>query len=107
MYVDISTIRRNGKSYTRYLLRQSYREAGKVKHRTLANLSACSRAEIDAICLALRHKHDLTPLGAVQDQLSLHQGLSVPWARRVPGHWRYGKSSHGSLTRALGSPPCA
>lgn len=77
MYVDISTIRRNGKSYTRYLLRQSYREAGKVKHRTLANLSACSREEIDAICLALRHKHDLTPLGAVHDQLSLHQGLSV------------------------------
>jgi transposase len=77
MYVDISTIRRNGKSYTRSLLRQSYREAGKVKHRTLANLSACSRGEIDAICLALRHKHDLTPLGAVQDQLSLHQGLSV------------------------------
>ncbi len=76
MYVDISTIRRNGKSYTRYLLRQSYREAGKVKHRTLANLSACSKAEIDAICLALRHKHDLTPLGAMQDQLSLHQGLS-------------------------------
>jgi hypothetical protein len=77
MYVDISTIRRNGKSYTRYLLRQSYREAGKVKHRTLANLSACSKAEIDAICLALRHKHDLTPLGAGPDQLSLHQGLSV------------------------------
>ena len=77
MYVDTSTIRRNGKSYTRYLLRQSYREAGKVKHRTLANLSACSREEIDAICLALRHKHDLTPLGAVQDQMALHQGLSI------------------------------
>ncbi len=77
MYVDISTIRRNGKSYTRYLLRQSYREAGKVKHRTLANLSACSREEIDAMCLALRHKHDLTPLGAAQDHLSLHQGLSI------------------------------
>ena len=49
MYVDISTIKHNGKSYTRYLLRQSYREQGKVKHRTLANLSSCSREEIDAI----------------------------------------------------------
>jgi len=77
MYVDISTLRRNGKSYTRYLLRQSYREAGKVKHRTLANLSACSREAIDAMCLALRHKHDLTPLGVAQDQISLHQGLSI------------------------------
>ena len=77
MYVDISTIQRNGKSYTRYLLRQSYREAGKVKHRTLANLSTCSREELEAISLALRHQHNLTPLGAAQDQLSLHQGLSV------------------------------
>jgi len=77
MYVDISTIRRNGKSSTRDLLRQSSREAGKVKHRPLANLSACSTADIDAMCLALRHTHDLTPLGAVQDQLALPQGLSV------------------------------
>lgn len=77
MYVDISTIQRNGKSYTRYLLRQSYREAGKVKHRTLANLSTCSREELEAISLALRHQHNLTPLGAAQDQLSLHHGLSV------------------------------
>jgi transposase len=77
MYVDSSTIQRNGKSYTRYLLRQSYREGGQVKHRTLANLSACSREEIDAMRLALRHKHDLMPLGAAQDNMALYQGLSV------------------------------
>lgn len=77
MYVDISTIKHNGKNYTRYLLRQSYREQGKVKHRTLANLSSCSREEIDAIRLALRHKHDLTHLGAVHDQIRLQQGLSL------------------------------
>jgi hypothetical protein len=39
MYVDISSLRRNGKTYTRYLLRECYREAGKVKHRTIANLT--------------------------------------------------------------------
>lgn len=77
MYVDISTHHRNGKPYTRHLLRQSYREGGKVKHRTLANLSACSREEIAAIRLALRAKHDLTSLTALQDPISLHQGLSV------------------------------
>ena len=77
MYVDSSTVKHNGKSYTRYLLRESYREHGKVKHHTLANLSACSREEIDAIRLALRHKHDLTPLSTVHDYMTLKQGLSI------------------------------
>jgi transposase len=77
MYVDISTVKHNGKSYTRYLLRQSYREQGKVKHRTLANLSSCSQEEIDAIRLALRHQHDLTHLGAAHEHMRLQQGLSI------------------------------
>ena len=56
MYVDASTVRAHGKSYTRYLLRENYRQDGKVKHRTVANLSPCSAEEIAAIRLALRHK---------------------------------------------------
>jgi uncharacterized protein YbjQ (UPF0145 family) len=59
MYVDVSTVRANGKSYTRYLLRENYREDGKVKHRTVANLSSCSPEEIAAIRLALKHKAQL------------------------------------------------
>ena len=77
MYVDISTITRNGKRYTRYLLRESYREQGQVKHRTLANLSTCSLAEIEAIRWALRHKHAFPPVDAAPDHLVLRQGLSV------------------------------
>lgn len=77
MYVDSSTVKHNGKSYTRYLLRESYREQGKVKHRTLANLRSCSREEINALRLALRHKHDLTPLGAMHEHMTLKQGFSV------------------------------
>ena len=42
MYLDRSKITVNGKTYHRVLLRQSYRQEGKVKHRTIANLSACS-----------------------------------------------------------------
>jgi hypothetical protein len=34
MFVDSSTTRLNGNAYPRHLLRESYREAGKVKHRT-------------------------------------------------------------------------
>ena len=78
MYVDTSTVRTpTGKSYTRYLLRKSYRKQGKVKHDTIANLSSCSLAEIEAIRLALRHKQDLTALVSLKDDLRLEQGLSV------------------------------
>ncbi len=51
MYIDISTITKNGRTYRRVLLRESYRENGKVKKRTIANLSACSEKEIAAIKL--------------------------------------------------------
>jgi len=36
MYIDTSTVRIGQKSYTRYLLRESFRDHGKVKHRTIA-----------------------------------------------------------------------
>jgi len=78
MYVDTSTVRTStGKSYTRHLLRESYREEGKVKHRTIANLSSCTPEEIEALRLALSHKHDLSVLVNLKDDLRLEQGLSV------------------------------
>jgi hypothetical protein len=77
MHVDSSSTTVNGKTYRRHLLRQSYREAGKVKHRTIANLSRCSPQEIEAIRLALRHKADLVTMIAGRATLTLRQGLSV------------------------------
>jgi hypothetical protein len=77
MYVDISSLRRNGKTYTRYLLRECYREEGKVKHRTIANLSRCSPQEIEAVRLALQHKQELAALGSIKDAVQLHQGPSI------------------------------
>ena len=78
MYVDSSTVHRpNGKSYTRHLLRSSYREGGKVRHRTVANLSSCSEEEILAIKLALKHKKQLANLGGIDGALSLKQGPIV------------------------------
>ena len=76
MYIDTSHITRGGKTYTRHLLRESYRANGKVLHRTIANVSQCSAAEIEAMRLALRHKEDLEHLGTVQDAVTLKQGLS-------------------------------
>jgi hypothetical protein len=76
MYVDRSTLCARGKTYTRYLLRESYREEGKVKHRTLMNLSRCSPEEITAIELALKHKGDLAELVNVREDMTLRQGRS-------------------------------
>src|SRR5262247_4290606 len=76
MYIDTSHITRGGKTYTRHLLRESYRAHGKVLHRTIANVSHCSAAEIEAMRLALRHKDDLEHLGTIQDAITLKQGVS-------------------------------
>lgn len=51
-----------GKEYVSVLLRQSYREGPKVKHRTLASLTALPAAVIDAIERSLRGER-LVPAG--------------------------------------------
>jgi len=80
MYVDSC---KTGK-YTRHLLRDSFRENGKVKHHTVANLSGCSQEEIQAIRLALKHKGQLESLLSARHaavpadrQVELQQGRSV------------------------------
>jgi transposase len=81
MYLDTGKVRSGNKVYTRVLLRESYREDGKVKHRTIANLSQCSDQEIAAIKLALQHKHDLASWGGpnapLNAPLTLRQGSSI------------------------------
>jgi len=80
IYVDESTSKQNGRIYKRYLLRESYRENGKVKHRTIANISKCTKDEIKALKLALKHKKDLTQVQSaevIKSQVKSKQGLSV------------------------------
>ena len=81
MYLDSSTTKQGDKTYTRHLLRESYREGKKVKHRTIANLSHCSPDEIEAVRLALKHKKHLDELinGNTKsvEGVVLKQGLSV------------------------------
>src|SRR5207249_10520851 len=104
MYIDTSHITRGGKTYTRHLLRESYRANGKVLHRTIANVSHCSAVEIEAIRLALRHKEDLEHLGTIQDTVALKQGLSfgAVWtvyhvARRLGIEKALGTTREGKL----------
>jgi transposase len=77
MFIDDATFTRNGKTYRRVLLRNSYRLNGQVRHDTLANLSHCSDDEIRAIKLALKHKGQLSQLGNLHAEISTQQGLAV------------------------------
>jgi hypothetical protein len=104
MYIDTSHLTRGGKTYTRHLLRESYRANGKVLHRTIANVSHCSEAEIEAMRLALRHKEDLEHLGTIQDAITLQQGMSfgAVWtvyhiARRLGIEKALGTTREGKL----------
>jgi len=97
MYIDSNTIKGKNKSYTRHLLRSSFREEGKVKHKTIANLSLCSEDEIQAIKLALKHTKNLSALGTVKDiKTVMGKRIGAVWALSVIAQ-RLG------LTKALGA----
>lgn len=92
------------KIYRSILLRQSYRDGGKVKKRTIANLSNCTPGEIAGIKLALKYKDDLTVLGSLKESVKLQEGLSVGaiWAvyqvaRRLGIEKALGSSFAGKL----------
>ena len=43
MYLETIKSVKKGKTYYTYLIRESYREKGKVKHRTISNVSKLSK----------------------------------------------------------------
>lgn len=98
MFIDSCTYTVNGRTYTRHLLRESFREDGKVRHRTLANLSHASGEEIQAMKLALKHKHDLQQLGNLNEDIVVQQGLSVGAVFTL---WQLAR--RGGLVQALGN----
>jgi hypothetical protein len=54
MHVAVVPSRQGSGEYSSVLVRQSYREGGKVKHRTLANLSKLPTPAVDAVRAILR-----------------------------------------------------
>jgi hypothetical protein len=78
MYIDTSTIRKaDGKTYTRHLLRESYREDGKVKKRTIANLSHLPAQVLEVLRQSLKSMDSSNTQGLVGTEVSLRQGPSV------------------------------
>jgi len=78
MYItDVLTKTKTGKiSHRCTLLREAYREDGKNKNRTIANLTRCDPKEVEALRLELKYKHDLTELTSLKE-VELRQGLSI------------------------------
>ena len=77
MHVVTNTIRRGDRVYTAHLLRRSYREGGKVKKQTLANLSHLPEEVIELIRGALRGQRFVAP------------GRRSRWSARCrPAMWR-------------------
>jgi len=105
MHIVENKSKQGKKIYQSVLLRESYREDGKVKKRTNANLSHCSPEEISAIKFALKNKDDLSNLVHLDDDIKLQEGLSVGavWvlyqiAKRIGIEDALGRDFHGKLS---------
>ena len=84
MYVDTAKTKRGNKTYIRNLLRTSYREDGKVKHKTVLNLSICSQEEIAAIKVALKYKGNLTALSSLKNvKTILGKSIGAVWTMKL------------------------
>jgi transposase len=100
MYItDVLTKTKKGKiSHRCTLLRESYWKEGKVKNRTIANLTHCNPKEVAAMRLALKHKDDLSVLKSLRDSVELKQGMSVGAAWLV-----YDVAKRLGIERAVGT----
>ncbi len=58
MYIAITQKKYKGTSHKQILLRESYREDGKVKSRTLLNLTKQPKEQVEAIATALKNKNE-------------------------------------------------
>ena len=104
MHLDSGTIKKGDKEYTRHLLRETYREGKKVKHRTIANLSHCKPEEIEAIRLALRHKKDLAGMLGESKHIAQSQAVSFKQGLSVGAVWLlYAMARQLGITEALGT----
>lgn len=79
MYItEVLTKTKSGEvSHRCVLLRETYRADGKVKNKTLANLTHCKQSEIDVIRFALKNKDTILDKGIADDKVQLRSGKSV------------------------------
>jgi transposase len=78
MHIDDNILKIKDRTYRRVLIRESYREGGKVKSRTIANISQLSDSEIEAIKTAFKYKNDLAFLEAFANQSAKYDKILGP-----------------------------
>ena len=103
MHIVVNTSKQGKKIFSSTLLRESYREDGKTKKRTIANLSHCTQEEIVAMRLALKHKKNLSELGDIK--LKHSRSVGAAWvvaqvAKRLGIEAALGESADGKMALA-------
>jgi hypothetical protein len=82
MHVSKVVSRRGEREYVSWLVRRSYRDGGKVRHETLANLSALPAAAIEAVRASLSGKTLVAAGEGIQTVRSLPHGhVAAVWAQ--------------------------
>jgi DDE family transposase len=82
MHVSKVVSRRGEKEYVSWLVRRSFRDGGKVRHETLANLSALPEATIEAVRASLSGKALVAAGDEVRIVRSLPHGhVAAVWAQ--------------------------
>jgi transposase len=76
MYLESIKSNRHGKTYVTHLVRESFREDGKVKHRTLSNVSKLPPAQLLALKNSLKGKKGNFKLEDLQHGRSYEFGAS-------------------------------
>jgi hypothetical protein len=86
MHVSKVVSRRGEKEYVSWLVRRSFRDGGKVRHETLANLSALPAATIDAVRASLAGKTLVAAGDELRTQVRVvrslpHGHVAAVWAQ--------------------------
>jgi len=82
MHVSKIVSRRGDREYVSWLVRRSFREGGKVRHETLANLSALPESAIEAVKASLSGKRLVTAGEELRVVRSLPHGhTAAVWAQ--------------------------
>jgi hypothetical protein len=76
MYLETIKSTRNGKVYVSHLVRETFREDGKIKHRTLSNVSKLPAAQLMVLKNSLKGKKGDFNLEDLQHGRSYEFGAS-------------------------------